>query len=130
NAVEELLRRHGIVNSARRITKDYVFEGVQLRAGEMIQAPNLFFGLDQTVADDPLAVDFDRPQPKHAVFGNGPHVCPGQHLARRELTVFLEEWLPRIPEFTLQAESVPELKFGMVLGIASLHLTWPIATRA
>jgi len=124
NAVEELIRRHGIVNSARRVARDVCLEGVELRAGDMIQVPNLFYGLDETVSNDPLTVDFNRPRPRHVAFGSGPHICPAQHLARRELTVFIEEWLKRIPNFAIAPNTHAEIESGMVLSVRSLHLVW------
>ena len=43
----------------------------------------------------------DRKENRHAAFGLGIHRCVGSNLARMELTVALEEWLKRIPEFHL-----------------------------
>ena len=42
---------------------------------------------------DPLDVDFDRAAATAAPFGHGRHACPGAVLARRELQVFLEEYI-------------------------------------
>ena len=100
SAVEELVRRHGVVNTGRFIVEDMEYHGVQLRAGDLIQLPNSLVGLDERAVDDPLTVDFTRPFPiRHAAFGTGPHTCPGAVLARREIQIFIEEWLSRIPDF-------------------------------
>lgn len=126
-AIEELLRRHGVANTARVVTRDMEFKGVQLRAGDMILPPNLLYGLDERKVEDPLRVDFTRPFPvPHATFGNGPHTCPGAVLARREIKAFLTEWLRRIPDFEIKPGTRPRLATGMVNGVLSLELSWPV----
>jgi cytochrome P450 len=124
NAIEELMRRHGLANTARRITEDLVFKGVQFKAGEMVLPANVFAGMDEMTNPDPLTVDFNREKPVHAIFGNGPHACPGAGLARRELRVFLEEWLPRIPDFSVKPDTVPMMSTGAVSGIQRLELVF------
>lgn len=125
NAIEELIRRHGIANTARVIVDDYEYKGVQFRAGDRILPANLFVGIDDRIHDHPLEVDFSRQAPSHAAFGNGPHACPGAALARREIRIFLEEWLKRIPEFNVRPGTKPVLATGMVNGILRLELVWP-----
>ncbi|MDB5432683.1 MAG: cytochrome [Caulobacter sp.] len=127
NAVEELIRRHGLVNTTRLITQDFEFKGAPLRKGDQIQLPNALAGLDERRIDDPLTVDFHRERPiKHAAFGNGPHTCPGAILARRELKVFLEEWLKRIPDFEIEPGKRPTYAVGMVNTVTSLPLVWKV----
>ncbi|MGH7185352.1 MAG: cytochrome P450, partial [Pseudomonadota bacterium] len=43
----------------------------------------------------------DRAENRHAAFGLGRHRCLGSNLARMEMTVAVEEWLARFPEFRL-----------------------------
>jgi cytochrome P450 len=128
NAVEELIRRHGVSNTARYITHDFVHNGVQFRGGDLIQVPNTLFGLDERVNADPIRVDFRREPVRHAAFGNGPHTCPGAVLARREIAVFLDEWLKRIPEFSIKPGSKPQMASGHVNGVTRLELVWDPAT--
>jgi cytochrome P450 len=125
HAIEELIRRHGVSNTARLIVKDYEFLGVQLKAGEQLQGVTALFGLDDETVPDPMTVDFSRPAPvPHAAFGNGPHRCPGSILARREVQVWLEEWLPRIPEFWIKPGTAPQQDSGMVNNVSELWLAW------
>ncbi len=125
HAIEELLRRHGLANTARVLTRDVELDGVMLKAGEMILPPNMLVGLDERKVSDPTTVDLSRPFPiRHAVFGNGHHTCPGAVLARREIQIFLEEWLGRIPEFRIRPGSRPIAATGMVNGIVKLELEW------
>lgn len=125
SAIEELIRRHGIANTARVLTQDYAYKGVEFRKGDRILPPNLLAGVDDRVNANPLEVDFTREKPVHASFGNGAHACPGAGLARREIAVFLEEWLRRIPEFSVKPGTKPVLETGQVNGIIELQLVWP-----
>lgn len=131
NAVEELIRRHGLINTARLITEDTEFQGIQLKQGEQILVPNHLYGLDERQVDNPLAVDFTRPHPEqhYAAFGNGPHRCPGSFLAKLELTVFLQEWLARIPDFTIKPGTTPVAASGPVNTTHELHLAWNTDAR-
>ena len=45
-------------------------------------------------------------------------------LARRELTIFLEEWLSRIPDFELDPARPPRVKGGPTNGVVELWLKW------
>ena len=47
------------------------------------------------------SVLIDRAENRHAAFGLGRHRCIGSNLARLEMTVAIEEWLARFPEFRL-----------------------------
>lgn len=123
-AIEELIRRHGMANTARVVTHDFEYKGVRFRAGDRLLPPNLLVGIDDRLNPDPLTVDFAREGGIHAAFGNGPHACPGASLARRELRIFLREWLSRIPEFRIKAGTKPVMATGMVNGILKLELAW------
>ena len=46
-------------------------------------------------------VIIDRKENRHAAFGLGIHRCVGSNLARMEMTVAIEEWLKRMPKFSL-----------------------------
>jgi cytochrome P450 len=130
NAIEELIRRHGIVNTARYVTEDFTWKGAPLREGDMIQIPNALFGLDERITPDPLQVDFRRRHVQHVAFGNGPHICPGAHLARREIAASLDAWLARIPEFALAPGTRPLLHSGASNnGVLRLDLAWEPPAR-
>ena len=71
------------------------------RAGEMVLLPFPAANRDPRFIADPNEVVIDRKENRHAAFGLGIHRCIGSNLARMELKVALEEWLRRIPDFTL-----------------------------
>lgn len=123
-AIDELLRRFGIPQTARVITRDFVYKGVQFKEGEQIMMPKVLHGLDERKYQDPLTVDFTRRAQDHAAFGAGPHRCAGAALARMEIRVFLEEWLRRIPDFSIKPGEQPATSSGAVNGMMYLPLVW------
>ncbi|MBV7495058.1 cytochrome P450 [Pseudomonas sp. PDM24] len=125
HAAEELIRRHGVSMTARLVTQDMDFLGVQLKAGDQIQQFSYLYGLDDATVPNPMKIDFDRPAPiPHATFGNGPHRCPGSILAKKEMLVWLEEWFKRMPEFQVKPGTVPQQDSSMVLVVSELWLSW------
>jgi cytochrome P450 len=123
-AVDELLRRFPIVNQGRYVPEDYLYKGVLLKAGDMIVLPTTLHGLDERKFANPLEVDFERPTPIHSTFGNGPHRCPGSNLGRTEMKLFLQEWLPRIPDFHLKPGGRVGMSSGVNGTIYELPLEW------
>ena len=128
NAVEELLRRFPVVSLAREVRNDIEYDGVQLRKGDMVAIPTPLVGTDERLNPDALTVNFRRESTTHATFGNGPHLCPGARLARTEIRITIEEWLARIPEFTLAPTAEIRFRGGLVGVVDGLPLVWDIAT--
>nr|4L4C_A Chain A, Camphor 5-monooxygenase [Pseudomonas putida]4L4C_B Chain B, Camphor 5-monooxygenase [Pseudomonas putida]4L4G_A Chain A, Camphor 5-monooxygenase [Pseudomonas putida] len=130
-ACEELLRRFSLVADGRILTSDYEFHGVQLKKGDQILLPQMLSGLDERENAAPMHVDFSRQKVSHTTFGHGSHLCPGQHLARREIIVTLKEWLTRIPDFSIAPGAQIQHKSGIVSGVQALPLVWdPATTKA
>ena len=50
---------------------------------------------------EPYLFKADRRPSKHVAFGQGAHVCLGQHLGRMEMRVLWEELLPRVKSVEL-----------------------------
>lgn len=127
-ACEEMIRRFGLPNTARVLAMDYEYKEIQFRKGDMILIPKCLYGLDDRINADPTKVDFHRRPStiKHAAFGAGPHNCPGAVLARRELMVFLSEWLPEIPDFELDPDDPVIMASGPVNGVLRLPLRWTV----
>ena len=123
-AIEELLRRYGIPNTARVITHDFEYKGVSFRKDEQVLLSKTLHGLDERRYPDPLRVDLRRDVRRHAAFGEGVHRCPGSFLARLEMRIFLQEWLPRVPEFHVAAGEAVRTSSGPVNGMLYLPLTW------
>lgn len=124
NAVDELLRRFGISGLVRVVSRDTDYRGTHFKAEDRVYLPTWLYGLDDRKFKDPLTVDFSRGNVIHGSFGAGPHRCPGSFLARTELKIFLEEWVRRIPEFSIDPDQPPVIAPGMVNSVHSLHLVW------
>jgi cytochrome P450 len=123
---EELFRRFPVVSEARMVAADQEYRGVDLRRGDMILIPTALHGLDEAINPEPWKLDLDRRSLSHSTFGGGPHRCAGLHLARLEVTVTLQEWLKRIPQFSLLPGSQPIYYSGIVAAVENVHLVWPV----
>ncbi|MGV3768953.1 MAG: cytochrome P450 [Sphingobium phenoxybenzoativorans] len=123
-AVEELLRYHGVTNLARMVRNDMQFKGIEMRAGDPVLLSTTLFGLDDRQFPDPMTIDFHRENKAHMIFGSGPHRCLGSHLARLELRTFLEHWFARIPEFQIKAGEKVIAESGKNNAMLYLPLSW------
>lgn len=126
DAQEEFYRRFGIPQTARLITRDFLYKDVSFRKSEQVLLSKTLHGLDERRYPDPLKVDFARKRTPHAAFGDGPHRCPGSFLARQELRIFLEEWLAQMPDFRIKPGARAVTSSGMVDGVLSLPLVWRV----
>jgi cytochrome P450 len=125
-AVEEILRRYTFTVPARRVARDAVFEGVQLKANDRVMLYLPAADLDAHEFPDPDRFNLERENKTHIAFNAGPHRCLGSHLARIELQVLFEEMLTRLPEFRLDPSAMPTFHGGNVISVDTLHLTWQI----
>jgi len=125
-AVEELLRHQSPVMVVPRIlAQDYEIDGVQFQAGDVATLLIGAANCDRSEFADASEVRFDRESNRHLAFGGGAHRCLGSHLARLELTVALEEFHRRVPEYEL----VPGTAISFSPGIRqaeNLHLRFPV----
>ena len=98
-AREELLRWTTPVIYMRRTAKaDAELAGKTIRQGDKVV---MYFGAanrDPARFDRADQLDLARAQNEHIAFGNGPHVCLGQHIARIEIDAMLVEVLSRMEE--------------------------------
>jgi cytochrome P450 len=123
-AVEELLRAHSIINTARVVTEDTSFAGVEMRTGDRVLLSTPLAGRDPYEVDQAEEILFDRPVNRHLAFGAGPHRCLGSHLARLELRIALEELLARVKSFRLRDGAEVVRHGGGALGIDRLPVCW------
>jgi len=123
-AVEELIRAFGTVVTSRYLTEDTVFHGVAMRKGDRVITPLGVASRDPAEYEDANTLNIDRLSTRNISFGAGPHRCIGSHLARREITLTLEEWLARIPEFRLAPNGKPVPNVVTVWGHDTLQLEW------
>ncbi len=98
-AVEEFLRAYSPVTMAREVMKETTISGCPVKSGNMVLLSFPAANRDPEVFPDADKVVIDRKENRHAAFGLGIHRCVGSNLARMEMTVAIEEWLKRIPDF-------------------------------
>ncbi len=115
-AVEELLRAYSPVTMAREVMKETVISGCPVKPGNMVLLSFPAANRDPAVFPDADKVVLDRKENRHAAFGLGIHRCVGSNLARMEMTVAIEEWLKRIPEFRLDPAGEVKWSQGTVRG--------------
>lgn len=124
NAAEEYLWRFGLSNSGRLITADVTRKAAAMKRGDILLVVDACASMDERAYPNAMEVDFGRDNSFHDTFGNGVHRCVGEHLARMELIVFLEEWLRRIPEFRADPAHPSRTYSGVVIGVSELALLW------
>jgi cytochrome P450 len=100
-AIEELLRAYAPVTMAREVVKETQINGCTFKPGQMVMLSFPAANRDPEMFPDAGKVVLDRKENRHAAFGLGIHRCIGSNLARMELTVAVETFLRRIPEFDL-----------------------------
>ncbi len=122
--VEELLRVWSVTFSGRTVEQDVVLRGVQMKKGDKVNAILPACNFDPEIFPNPTKVDFDRPRKPILAFTLGVHSCMGAHLARLEIKVALQEWLRRIPEFSLKPGTQIEYRPGGVIGPHHVPLVW------
>jgi cytochrome P450 len=121
-AVEEFLRAYAPVTMAREVMKETKVEGCPVKPGNMVLLSFPAANRDPAVFPDADKVVLDRKQNPHAAFGLGIHRCVGSNLARMEMTVALEEWLKRIPQFRLDPAAQVKWSQGTVRGPRQLRV--------
>lgn len=124
SAVEEFFRMHSVVEVRRTVTEDTEFHGVQLKKGDFVNCITAVASLDSKEFENPMEANFERSPNRHCAFVFGPHRCMGSNLARLEMRVALEEWLSRIPEFSIEEGAEIDANLGAVVSLARLPLTW------
>jgi cytochrome P450 len=124
-AIEEFLRYYSFVTPGRKVLQDTELAGVQIKAGEMVFLPLVAANRDENEFPNASEVIIDRKDNRHLAFGAGPHRCLGAHLARLELTIALQEWQKRVPDYRVD-QSIPIREHGGQIGLSNLPLVWDV----
>lgn len=122
--VDELLRYTSPVPILNRTTtRDTEIAGHPIPEGERVQLNWIAANHDPEQFPDPETIDLEREASTQVAFGHGIHRCLGQHLARLELAIILEEVLTRIPDYKVDPDEVERYP-SIARGISSLPATW------
>jgi cytochrome P450 len=116
SAIEEFLRAYSPVTMAREVMKETTISGCPVKPGNMVLLSFPAANRDPAMFPDADKVMIDRKENRHAAFGLGIHRCVGSNLARMEMTVAIEEWLKRIPDFKLDPAGKVTWSEGTVRG--------------
>ncbi|GAB3275511.1 cytochrome P450 [Parahaliea aestuarii] len=110
-AVEEILRyRNTVVYTRRTAMRDVAFAGENIRQGDKMICLLASVNRDPEVFERPdefdISRDPDLTRRNMRTFGFGVHACLGQHQARLNLEMMMQEILSRMDSFRLLAEPV------------------------
>jgi cytochrome P450 len=130
--IEELTRMRTILTDGgtsipRLATEDIEVAGHLVHTGEWVMASNGMANTDPAVCPaHPFDLDVTRERPSSVTFGYGPHACLGQHLARAELQIMLQQLFTRLPGLTkdVPANELAWLEGGFGYRVARLPVHW------
>lgn len=126
-ATEEILRWGTVTMHFRRTaTRDVEMARKKIKAGDKVLLWFISGDYDERQFPDPYSFDIRRSPNDHLAFGlKSPHKCIGEHLARVEIRVLLEELLPRTADIQLNGP-VERLRSNFISGIKHLpvKVTW------
>lgn len=129
NAIEESIRLEPAAALVDRYTTgDVVLDGVQLRRGDRVSVSIAGANRDPAVFAGPDRFHIDRENAHLSLaFAQGPHFCPGAHLARTETRIAVQRLFERLPGLRLDQRR-PATPRGVVFRKpAALHVRWDAA---
>jgi len=107
---------------ARQVMSDVEVAGVRIPQGSRALVFLASANRDERAFDNPDNFDIYRKRARHLGFGAGPHQCLGSYTAWQVCRVLLEELLPVIGDFEIEAEKAVRTKFIMFRGFQSLPI--------
>lgn len=103
--IEEAIRwTTPVQHFMRSATEDCELGGQTIAKGDWLMLCYISGNRDEAVFADPFRFNPDRAPNNQVAFGFGGHVCLGQHLARLEMRILMEELLPRLASVELAGE--------------------------
>lgn len=113
-AREEIIRHSAPAQwFARTVRRPYTIHGTTMNPGQRVITLLASAARDEREYDDPDDFVWNRPIERLLSFGHGQHFCLGVHVARLEITIMIQEWLKRVPEYHIDeaAASRPPSSF-------------------
>lgn len=125
--IEEAIRYTTPVKTfMRSAAEDCELRGRQLRQNDWMMLCYASGNRDEDVFPSGDTFDVDRTPNRQLAFGNGAHLCLGQHLARLEMRILFEELLPRLKSVSLDGEPRYSESF-FVNGLKALPIAFELA---
>lgn len=124
--IEESIRWATPVKTFMRCAaQDTELRGRKLKANDWLMLCYASGNRDEDVFENPDVFDIDRKPNRQLAFGNGAHLCLGQHLARMEMRILYEELLPKLKSVRLNGE--PKLSESFfVNGLKTLPISFEL----
>ena len=121
SAVEEMLRWGTVTMHFRRTAaQDYHLAGTDIKAGDKVLIWYISGDFDDGEFADPYRFDIKRSPNRHMAFGlKSPHKCLGEHLARLEIKIVMQELLPQLADIRHDG-AVERLRSNFISGIKHL----------
>lgn len=127
NAVEEVLRLDTpTAGMWRVVTRDCELGGHEFKGGTMIQVRYAAANRDPAQFPDPDKFDVERKNVRtHLAFGKGVHMCVGNMLSRKELTVAFEAIVSRMDDIRIAEGAKLQVAPNLLLrGYKSVPITF------
>ncbi len=115
-AIEEFLRAYAPVTMARVVKEDVVINGTELKKDQYCLLPFPAANRDPEQFIDADQFIIDRAENRHSAFGLGIHRCLGSNLARLEMSVAVQKWMERYPDFIIEDPTAITWSAGQVRG--------------
>jgi cytochrome P450 len=130
SAIDELLRYLTITQAGaltRTALEDVEIGGIVIHAGQSVTVSLAAANRDPEKFDRPDTLELTRSETGHLAFGQGVHMCLGQHIARLELQIGITRLLQRFPNLHLAValEDVPMVAGDQQsYGVQELLIGW------
>jgi cytochrome P450 len=122
-AIEEFFRAFPVARTYRTATSDMNFHGAPVRKGDKLHLSTMIAGRNSKLHPNPHVIDIER-KSRHITFGIGAHTCLGMHLARREITVVVEEFVKRFKNLRIREGETYKYHTHINFAVAYLPLQW------
>ena len=113
-AREEIIRHSAPAQwFARTVRRPYTVHGTTINPGQRVITLLASAARDEREYDNPDDFVWNRPIERLLSFGHGQHFCLGVHVARLEITIMIQEFLKRVPDYHIDeaAASRPPSSF-------------------
>jgi cytochrome P450 len=110
----------------RLASEDITIGQNSVKAGDRVMVSLLGANWDPALVGDDPGLDLTRPRTMHVGFGYGPHQCPGQHLARLEMSVAVTKLFERFPGLRLDGDprDFEWRSRALIYGVGTLPVAW------
>ncbi len=111
----------------RRVTRDVIFSGVQLRAGDQVGLCVGAANRDASRFQDPDRFDVFREKKSHLAFGAGPHFCAGTWVARHMVgRLVVPRLFERLKNLRLRDRADVRIQGWVFRGPTTLPVVWDV----